>query len=496
MKEIKEQFKKDFEESNNVDLSFDTNQLENNTKKNRHYVKPYKKALIITSSILVAVIVIAFIPFATVLFRVEESVRSYNRKYTLNEMALAESNTFKKINEVSYPSGTEPVFSRISSGEKEAYSNFSNLTYHSLIDTSKKDNMSYSIVGLYSVMNELTYAASREDLKTRLNTLLGLNENSRVSFYDKVMKANSFAMNDSTIQLKNAAFFDDKFAYNQTFVDALTRLYCEAYQLHFKTESRKITEWVNKAVNASNFIDKEFLELDDETMLYLFSTLYFKNAWGSKYLSENNIVDKFYLSNGSTIDTTYMRHSYLSQAYYDYGSYVSVKDYYHRGVASITYLVPKKTSDNIFDLTKEVNIFIENENNKVEHNANGYININLTTPKFNNKCDINFQVALENLGFSDIFDKNMDSFKGAISGDNNSDYKLYIQTVKQRNEVEFNEDGSIIRSVTMASFGGNTAAHMSNDTLDVSLNQPFIYIIKDINDTPIFVGHVDNPKAN
>jgi serine protease inhibitor len=45
----------------------------------------------------------------------------------------------------------------------------------------------------------------------------------------------------------------------------------------------------------------------------------------------------------------------------------------------------------------------------------------------------------------------------------------------------------------MASFGAGSAAPMKNDTLDVKLNQPFIYIIRDINGTPIFVGHVDNP---
>jgi serine protease inhibitor len=47
----------------------------------------------------------------------------------------------------------------------------------------------------------------------------------------------------------------------------------------------------------------------------------------------------------------------------------------------------------------------------------------------------------------------------------------------------------------MASFGAWEAASMYGDTLDVKLNQPFIYIIRDANDTPIFVGHVDNPKA-
>jgi len=41
----------------------------------------------------------------------------------------------------------------------------------------------------------------------------------------------------------------------------------------------------------------------------------------------------------------------------------------------------------------------------------------------------------------------------------------------------------------MASFGGATAAApmQPDGTLDVDLNQPFIYIIRDINDNPIFV---------
>ena len=46
----------------------------------------------------------------------------------------------------------------------------------------------------------------------------------------------------------------------------------------------------------------------------------------------------------------------------------------------------------------------------------------------------------------------------------------------------------------MASMAKESAMPIGN-TLDVNLNQPFIYIIRDINDTPIFVGHVDNPKA-
>lgn len=141
-----------------------------------------------------------------------------------------------------------------------------------------------------------------------------------------------------------------------------------------------------------------------------------------------------------------------------------------------------------------MNIFEEKEENIVKNEGHGYIMVNLSTPKFVAKSDVDFQKCLDNLGFGDIYNPNIDSFKNAFDDEKLEDYNIYIQKIKQKNEVEFNEDGSIVKSVAMASFGaGGAAAPMKNDTLDVKLNQPFIYIIRDINGTPIFVGHVDNP---
>ena len=296
MDDFKEQFKKDFEESSNTNLSFDTTQLEPNSRKSKHKIKPYKLGLIVTAAVILGIIAV---PASLILFsslKIEESVKTSNRRYSLNEIRIAESNTFKKLNTVSYPDGGAPSPIKTTEEESKAYNNFSNLTYHALVDTSKKDNMSYSVVGLYSMINEMTNATSREELKEKFNTLLGLNEGSRVTFYDKVMKANSFASDESTIQLKNSAFFNNEFNYNQEFVNSLTKLYCEAYQINFESEASKMVEWVNQAVNSNGFIDDKFLEINDETQLYLFSTLYFKNAWASKYLSENKqmIIHQLY----------------------------------------------------------------------------------------------------------------------------------------------------------------------------------------------------------
>ena len=95
-----------------------------------------------------------------------------------------------------------------------------------------------------------------------------------------------------------------------------------------------------------------------------------------------------------------------------------------------------------------------------------------------------------------MFSDQVDSFHNAFKDEKLDGFNLYISVMKQRNEVEFNEDGSVVKSVSMAGISKAESAMPGDfNTLDVDLNQPFIYIIRDINNTPIFVGHVDNPKG-
>lgn len=497
MNKIEKQFKKDFEKQKHVELSFDNAQLEENTKFTRHEFNPRHKKLIITFSIVGTVVTLVAVPALIVLsslIHVADAVKLTKREYSMNEIKLIESNTFKKLNDIDYPSEASPTRSDISSECQEAYSNFSNNIYHSLVDTSKTDNMSCSLVGVYSVLNELYGAASTSELKSDLDSLLGTGENSRKTFYQQLMNANSYAVDKSTIQLKNSAFFTNNLDYSSQYVDYLTALYCEAYQLDFSKDADKIVQWVNQAVNSNDYINEEYLEVNNETVLYLLSTLYFKNAWSHKYLSKDNIEDDFHLSNGETVTATFMKHSYMADCYYDYDSYISVKDFYHNGYASITYLVPKSVDYNIFELTKNKNIFIEDEECIVSTaDLQGPITVNLKTPKFSLTTDIDFKSCLTNLGFKDIFDSNIDSFKNAFTGPKIDQYNFYVQTFKQRNEVTFNEDGTTVKALTLAANGKASSASFNN--LSVDLNQPFIYIIKDFNDEPIFVGHVDNPSA-
>ena len=50
------------------------------------------------------------------------------------------------------------------------------------------------------------------------------------------MKANSFVFDETTGQIKNAAFFSNKYNYSTSYVDYLSDIYCEAYQLDFNKD--------------------------------------------------------------------------------------------------------------------------------------------------------------------------------------------------------------------------------------------------------------------
>lgn len=499
MNNIKERFAKDFESSNNNEISFDLSKLEANTNENKHKVRPRTIIIRTISCVLAGLFVLSLVvPAAALLLDTKSTVKEYTRKYSLNEISIAETNTFKKLNSVAYPNELAPIASNVSAEEMYVYNKFSSTTYSSLLNGQHKDNVSYSIVGLYSVLNELYGAISDDSLKDSFDDLLGMDEASRASFYVKIMRANSYVDTNSTTQIKNAAFFNNDFIPSETYTAGLQDFYCEAYQADFSKDQSKIADWVNKAVDERNFIDPSWLGINKKTEFILFSTLYFKNAWKNKFLSSNNIKDRFYLSDGTDVRTTFMRHTYYIDNYYDYGSYVSIKDYYYNGNASVTYIVPKKTSDDIYKLVSSENIFSDKVENKVVGIKGAPIRVHLKAPKFKQTMDMDFKPVLERMGFASIFNKDVDSFKNAFSGTNTglplSDYNAYLQSIKQRNQVAFNEDGTVVKSVSMASGGmAPTSSQKEVKSVDVNLECPFIYIIKDKNDIPIFVGHVDNP---
>ena len=92
-----------------------------------------------------------------------------------------------------------------------------------------------------------------------------------------------------------------------------------------------------------------------------------------------------------------------------------------------------------------------------------------------------------------MFNKDSKSLNNAFTNLSETD-SLYVKSILQRNEVAFNETGTTIKSVNITLGAGAAGPGEEYNVYEVKLNQPFIYVIYDQHNMPLYIGNVDNPN--
>lgn len=493
MKKIKNKIKDDFINNLDVDLKFDTSKLKMSNNENKQKIN-FKKVMLVTCVVLiVGVISIPVGTFLSIAINVEENFKGYKKQYSIHELNSIQEDSFIKLNDIKYPDGSRKKH-EINEEFVDSINKFSYNVYKESYE--ENTNFSYSPITLYSNLSILSLASDKASVNNKLDDLLCSNKETRTEFYKKVYENNFYANSEGTTQMYNGLFTTSKYQVNSEFIGKLSDYFCEAYQLDFSNTNnvRKMLMWVDEKVLQENYINPNDLNITDESSMYIFSTLYFDNTWSFKYHDKDTKQLDFYLNDGSTVKADFMHHTYFTDKIYDYGNYISVKDYYKNNY-SIKYIVPKKIDDNIYDLLNGVNFLIDDETCKIVSSTDfENITINLSAPKFDTTATIDFTSSLANLGLDELFDPFSHSFDYAFSSlDNNT--SIYLDFLKQKNTISFNEDGTVVKSVSFSGFKAGDAGPIEADTYEINLNQPFVYVIYDNNEIPIYIGHMDNPKA-
>lgn len=481
MKELKEIVKEDFTNKLDKKLTFDTSKLEiNETSKKKN-----KWIIGLVMSCAIVPLVIISIPFIAMM-EFKSSFSLTQKRYTLAEYESINNGSFKSLNEVNYPS-PETKKLPISNDYLNAVNDFSYNIFSNI--ENKESNFAFSPLSLYYLLNVVSLTTNNSLIEEELDNVLGLDSQNRYSNMINTYKNNFFCNDKGTIQFYNSVFLSNKYNYNQEYIDELTKNYVEAFQLDFKKNQdlKKMLDWIDKKVNQKDFLKLNDLEITDLTLIYFFSTFYFNNRWSKPYSSKNNFSGDFFLSENNKVQTTYMNHEYYGKVM-DYGDFIGCYDYYQNNT-KIQYFVPKNNQKNIFSLTKSFDFFNQKYlDSDQEIKCYDNIIVDLTLPKFETTSQIDFSKTLKSLGLVNLFNKDVPSLNYAF---NNlpKDTAAYLNQVKQKNLISFSEDGTTIRTVSYGA--GNAADPM--DVIEVKLNQPFVYIIYDVNDVPLFMGTLDNP---
>lgn len=413
--------------------------------------------------------------------------KPYQKTYTVKQLQQIEASSFKKLNNVQYPDATNRQVYPVSEEYRNAMYEFALNVYR---NRESGADFSFSPLGLYTNLSLLSLASDNETALGALDGVLGMSKETRKEDFVNMYKTNYFCNASGTMQQYNASFQSTKWGYNQAYVDSLTEHYAEAYQVDFASNAgvNKMLEWVDGKVGEKNFLQAKDLEIKEDTALLLFSTLLFDNKWGSTYNDANSYQGTFYAADGEK-KATFMQHSYIGDCY-DYEDYIACYDYYQNGM-KIKYVLPKAQGGDIYALTKGKDLLRDDESCKI-HTTDPYddsLIVNLTLPKFSKECMVDFSPVLKSIGLSHLFEKGSCSFNYAFTG-LTADESAYLSFVKQKNKVSFSEEGTTIKSVTISQADmAMSAAPM--DTIDITLDQPFIYVVYDANDLPVYFGNVD-----
>ena len=127
------------------------------------------------------------------------------------------------------------------------------------------------------------------------------------------------------------------------------------------------------------------------------------------------------------------------------------------------------------------------------------LHINLGLPKFSYSYDYSkFMEMLKDMGMTDAFDEKDADFTNIIARNYMKKVgieNLYVSTAIHKTYIDLNEKGTKAAAVTYFGLDKATAIREEYDTINISFNKPFLYMIRDKkNNTLLFTGVVNTPS--
>lgn len=336
-------------------------------------------------------------------------------------------------------------------------------------------------IGL-SVLAELSTGEAQQQILTALNApdmaTLRIRANTlwKASYYDK----------DNQTLLANSLWLDSSVDFNQKIMDTLaTNYYTSVYRgdLGSNHMNKLIAQWLDQQTGNMLKSDTSSIRLPEETVLALYSTLYFQAKWQHEFSAANNKKGTFHAPSGD-MTVTYMNKQRLTGTYYwaeDFGGIVL----WLKGGSQMWLFLPDegKTVDDILSSGDYLDMINHNAKNSKE------VFINLSIPKFDIRQNSDLRSGLEKMGITDVFDRSSNSFADSVySHQYGSD--VWLTSANQATRVAIDEKG--VTAASYIEFPGAGAAAPPDDEIDFILDKPFFFIITR-GSLPLFAGVVNEP---
>ena len=286
--------------------------------------------------------------------------------------------------------------------------------------------------------------------------------------------------------LANSLWLEKGLTYNRDTMDNLAyHYYASVYEgdLGSQKINKAISAWLNNNTGGLLKQSADSVQLSQETILALYSTIYFQSKWGDQFSAAKNTIEPFHSPEGD-ITCTFMNKDLLQTDYY-WGEDFGAVSLWLKNGSRMWFFLPDadKTTADVLAGSEYLQL-ITDPYGYGESNSK-YMKVNLSVPKFDVTSNTNIRSGLEAMGVTDVFDPNAADFSATLSG-----MPVWLTAANQATRVIIDEEG--VKAAAYIEFPGAGAAAPPEEIIDFILDRPFVFVISNEN-LPLFTGVVNQP---
>ena len=369
---------------------------------------------------------------------------------------------------------------------KAGLSSFFTKGNYQFLQTTMNENKLWSPVNAYiglAMTTELTEGETRQQVLDVLGAEDTETLRKQVSaVWESVYQDNSHEI----CVLANSLWLEKGLQYNQDAMDAIAyHYYASVYQgdLGSDRTNKDIAAWINN--NTGKFLKESTknIALSPETIMALYSTLYFQAKWSDEFSASKNTDGVFHMPDGDT-QAVYMNKKLKQMNYYWGGNFSAVKLGLKNG-CSMWFILPDEglTTNDVLNDGTYMEMVLANrwEDSK-------YMKVNLSVPKFDVSSTMDLSDGLKNMGVTNVFYENVTEFTNLTA-----DSPVYLTGANQSVRVQIDEEG--VKAAAYIEIPGAGSAAPPEEIIDFILDRPFLFVITSDN-IPLFAGCVNNPTNN
>lgn len=342
------------------------------------------------------------------------------------------------------------------------------------------ENAAWSPVNAYiglAMAAELTDGNSRQQILS----LFGVDSIEALRSQTSTIWESTYTYKDGpeACTLANSLWLQQGLQFRQEVMDDLAyHYYASVYQTDLSNAGTAISNWLRE--NTGNLLKNYNVALPDNTILALYSTIYFQSRWVESFNAAANTKDVFHAPGGDKT-VTYMNKSQEILTYH-YGENFSAVALSLKNGSKMWLILPDdgySPADVLADGEyMDMLLHRQWENCKT-------VRVNLSMPKFDISGSSNLASGLKQMGLTDIFDSEKADFSAAFPQNG-----VFFTAANQTLRVQVDEEG--IKAAAYFEMPCATAPEPPDDIVDFVLNRPFLFVISS-SDIPLFTGVVTNP---